>query len=122
MNHTARKNAISAPLRRITRMWVLCGLVGAASMGAASAATVDDDVPRIVIHYYQDSLTTDSGARALYHRLVNAAEQVCPGAPIGSRLISNAARECREQSIARAVREINSPRLAALHANVSKNS
>lgn len=122
MNHTLRNNAISAPLPRITRMLLLCGLVGAGSMGAASAATADDDAPRIVVHYYQDSLTTDSGARALYHRLVNAAQEVCPGAPIGSRLLSSAARECRKQSLARAVREINSPRLAALHANSSKNT
>ena len=61
-----------------TALMLLCGIVGAACSGAASAATSDDDVPSVAIHYDPQSLDTDSGARALYRRIVNAAAEVCP--------------------------------------------
>jgi UrcA family protein len=111
--------AVSRP--KITLMMVLCGLVGAASAGAVSAATLQDDVPSIVVRYQAESLATDEGARALYHRLVRAAEQVCPDQFVGSRLISIAVLRCREQSIARAVHQIDNPRLAAVYATTSKS-
>jgi len=106
----------------VTVLMLLCGVVGAAAAGAVSAATVQDEVPQLVVRYSADSLATDSGARALYRRLVKAAEQVCPDVSSGSRLVSAEIRHCREQSIARAVHQINSPRLGAVYASSTKGA
>ena len=100
----------------IAVLMLLCGIVSAAAAGAVSAATLNDDVPRRVVKFERDSLATDGGAQALYHRIVRAAEQVCPGTSADRPFLTNAVRECREQAVARAVREIDSPRLAADYA------
>ena len=60
---------------------ILCGIVGAASIGAASAATTDDDVPSITVRYNPQSLDTESGAERFISRLVKAAVEVCPQSP-----------------------------------------
>jgi UrcA family protein len=99
---------------------MLCG-VGAA-VSTVCAAAPADDVPRIVIHYRADNLDTDSGARVVYRRLVQAAEDVCPAVPSGTLLVSSAIRECRAQAIDRAVRQVDSPRLATVHATSAKSS
>jgi UrcA family protein len=93
-----------------------CGL----AVGAARAATVDSNVPTLVVHYTTESLATDSGVKALYRRLVHAAEQVCPQSD-GTRFVSSVARACRQEAIARAVEQVNNPHLAALYATSSKN-
>ncbi len=104
-----------------TALTLLCGIAVAAYSGAASAATGDDDVPSVAIHYARQSLDTDSGARMLYRRIVYAAAEVCPQP--GSRpFISGAVQRCREESVARAVMKINHPRLAAVYAASTRNS
>ena len=105
-----------------TALMLLCGIVGAACSGAASAATSDDDVLSVAIHYDRQSLDTDSGARALYRLLVNTAAEVCPQDSGSPHWISDAVRRCREESVARAVLKINNPRLAAIYAASSRNS
>ena len=73
---------------KITMAMIACGIVGAAFIGAANAATPDDDVARVTVRYNPQSLETESGARALYSQLVNAAAEACPqgpDSPIGSR-------------------------------------
>ena len=120
MNEQTLNNAIAASRPRITLMMVLCGLAGAAAAGAANAATVADDVPSVVVRYQTAGLSTDSGTRALYRRLVNAAEEVCP-VSAGTRFVTRAVEQCRDQALARAVQQIGSPALAALHASSSKN-
>ncbi len=104
-----------------TALMLLCGIVGAACSGAASAATSDDDVLSVAIHYDPQSLDTDSGARMLYRRIVNAAAEVCPQFS-NPRWISDAVRRCREEAVAHAVMKINNPRLAAIYAASSRNS
>jgi UrcA family protein len=104
----------------ISLIMALCGAVGVAAAGAASAAAQQDDVPRIVVRYSAETLATDSGARKLYEQLVHAAAEVCP-ADSSSRLVSPVTLQCREQSIARAVHDIGNPRLAAVYATSSKN-
>jgi UrcA family protein len=101
---------------RITLMMVLCGIVTASSVGAVSAATTDDDVPRISVKFDPQSLNTDDGARIVYRRIVKAAERVCPATPSESRLVATVVQQCRNAAIARAVQAINDPRLAAISA------
>jgi UrcA family protein len=95
-------------------MVILAGALGAAATGSASAAT--SDAPRIVLRYSPDSLASTSGARQLYHRLVRAAEQVCPDDFSDGPFVSQAVRQCRAEAVARAVHEIDSPQLAEVYA------
>jgi UrcA family protein len=112
-------SSIRTPRRRIL-LFALCAALGATAAGSANAAAADD-VPAVTVHFKPDSLSTDSGARAIYWRLVNAAEKVCPDDAVGTRFVSNSVRQCREQAVARAVRQINNSRLAAVHANRTKS-
>src|SRR5882757_8943812 len=116
-NPTSTHVVVSRP--KVTLLMILCGMVGATAAGAVSAATSDDDLPQIVIKYDAASLSDDEGAQALYHRIVNAAKQVCPGENERDLRRLELIRECRRQSIARAVHQINNPRLAQVYANHS---
>jgi UrcA family protein len=105
---------------QITLAMILCGIVSAAGIGAASAATpADDNVPSTVVKYNPQSLSTDSGAQAVYRTLVMAAAEVCP-ANFDRGVLSPAVRECRAQSISRAVMQINDSKLAAIHDSASR--
>jgi UrcA family protein len=120
MTHDTSPHQFTVSRPQITMWMMLCGVaVGALATGAAGAAPVTDDVPRLTLRYSSDALATDDGARNLYHRIVRAAQEVCPLTP-GTHLVSAAVAECRAQSVARAVREINNPRLAALLSEDSK--
>jgi UrcA family protein len=95
-------------------------LLGALSVGTASAATADD-VPTVVVKYDPQSLASEAGARALYQRLERVAQHVCPEASGRDLATLEVARRCERQAVAHAVREINSPRLAEIYAR-SANS
>ena len=108
--------------RKVTLLMVLCGVVGGVTAQAASAAIpADDDLPRLAVRFPAASLGTDSGAKTVYRRLVRAAEEVCPMSSSASLFVSPAVQSCRNQAVARAVHQINSPRLAALYAASSKS-
>jgi UrcA family protein len=97
------------------------GAVGCVmAAGAASAGTVGAEPASLVVHYSNATLATDSGVRALYRRIVAAADDVCPQRS-SSVWISDAVKACREQAIANAIQHINNPHLAALHATSSKS-
>lgn len=116
---TSRKQApVAGP--KITLLMVLCGVVGAVGAGAASAASAADDVPRQVVTFSPGTLNTDAGARSVYHRIVQAAEEVCPIAS-GTRFVTPGVAQCRAQAVARAVHQIDNPRLAALYAASAKS-
>jgi UrcA family protein len=111
------------PMRRpfASLLMIACATAGALSAGLAGAAPAADDVPRLVVQYTAESLRTDDGARALYRRLVKAAERVCPTSSTGYPLVRPVVTECRKQALARAVLDIHNERLAALHdASVKK--
>jgi UrcA family protein len=97
-------------------MMLFGGLAGLASAGTAGALSVGLDAPSIVVQYNSDTLATDSGTRALYRRLAQAAEEVCPS-PSSSRLVSQLVLKCRQEALTGAVSKIHSQRLAALHAS-----
>ncbi len=100
-----------------TKVLLMGALTGLAA--AAGASPADSDAPSLVVHYSSDALATDSGARALYHRIARAAEEVCPAAD--SHLIPEAVRECRAHAIAGAVDKIHNQRLAAVYAAYSRS-
>lgn len=100
---------------------LLGSLAGVMAAGAAGAATPGNDVPAVVVKYSDLSLTTQDGVNRLYRRLISAAKQVCPDAPIRDLGAASQTEQCRDQAIARAIRQIDNPQLAALHASHSKN-
>jgi UrcA family protein len=112
--------------RLASKLLLLSGLAGLAAAGTAGAvdtagtSAAYSDGPALVVRYDADMLATDSGARALYRRLTQAAEQVCPS-PTGTRLIREAIVKCRQQAVASAVSKIHNQRLAAVYAASSKS-
>jgi UrcA family protein len=106
---------------QVTLAMILCGLVGAAGIGAVSAATTDEESSGIVVSYDPQTLSTQDGARALYRKLVLAAEEICPTNSASPYLPSSAVMECRAQSVARAVFKINNPRLVAVYNTSTKH-
>ena len=110
--------AVSRP--KFTLLMVLCGVLGAGASVAVSAAPALDDGPGFSIKYSPESLSTDAGVRALYDRIVRAAEEACP-VPTGTRVVSSRVKECRVKAVANVINKINNPRLAALLADHSKS-
>jgi UrcA family protein len=102
--------------RLATTIVLFGGLAGLASAATAGALTVAFDAPSMTVRYSRDALATDSGTRALYRRLSEAAERVCPSSG-GSRLVSPVVLECRREALTATVNKIHSQRLAALHAS-----
>ena len=99
-----------------TKMLLLGGLAGLSLAGAAGAATPLADAPALVVRYSDATLATDSGVRALYRRLAQAAEQVCPSYPSNTHIVNEKILKCREEALTGAVNKIHNQRLAALHA------
>jgi UrcA family protein len=68
------------------------------------------------VYYNLLDLSTDQGTRALYRRIVNAAETVCPAEDSLNLNEAAMSKECQQEAIARAVAKIGSARLAAVYA------
>jgi UrcA family protein len=100
---------------------VLGSLAGVMAGGAAGAASPDSDVPTIVVKYSEQSLATDAGVHAVYRQIMHAAEKVCPDAWTRNLGRMRIVDECRDQAVARAIRQIDNSRLAALYAARTKN-
>jgi UrcA family protein len=96
----------------VSTILATCTAIGA--IGSAQAANADS--PALRIRYSDLNLSSEQGSLALYGRIVAAAHQVCDFADNRDLHSVAAARACREQAIARAVRDVNSPMLAALYA------
>jgi UrcA family protein len=90
-----------------------------ASPAAASAAQAAADSPQTTVHYSLRDLSSDRGTQALYRRIVSAARTVCPAGDSRDLVAFAASRQCQRQAVARAVAQIGSARLAALHAHAS---
>jgi UrcA family protein len=115
MNTIESSRQIRVVRPKITLAMILCGVVGAAGIGAVSAATPDDESLSIAVKYDPQSLSTQDGTRALYRKLVRAAAEVCPTNSASPYVLSPGVVECRAQSLARAVFKINNPSLVALY-------
>jgi UrcA family protein len=100
---------------------LLGSLVGVMAAGAAGAAAPDSDVLRVVVKFDDLTLGTDSGVDQLYRRIVSAAKQVCPDGTMRDLGAHLRAEQCRKQAVARAIQQIDNPRLAMLHAVRSKS-
>jgi UrcA family protein len=108
-------NTVTVSKPKITLAMLMCGIISAACVGAASAATPEEDTLSVTVQYDPQNVSTQQGAKALYRRLVRAAADVCPVNSSSAPFISDSVRECREQSVARAVFKINNPSLVAVY-------
>jgi len=101
---------------------MICGVVSAASIGAVSAAcAAEAPVPQVTVHYDPRNLATERGARTVYRQIVRAAEEVCPSNSASGRFLNEAVRQCRAESVARAVHLIDNQRLAEVLATSSRH-
>jgi UrcA family protein len=102
-------------LARVT-LAMCASTVFAVGTMSASAGTPPADVPRVIVDYSDLNLATEHGAHRLYQRISTAARQVCPpDTSVGAR-VASIARQCVSDAIARAVNEVNNPRVAELGA------
>jgi UrcA family protein len=92
----------------------------AGTFAVAQAAPAPDGVPSVVISFKDLNLATAEGTRTLYKRITEAARQVCPLMNARDAELVVSTHACREAAIARAVRDINNPQLAALLAEHAK--
>jgi UrcA family protein len=108
---------------RLTRCAVLAVLATAGlvvNVVLAAEPNGNFRVPQLEVEYGDLDLTTGQGVQALHRRLTDAAERVCPRTDLRINATEKAAaRECRKQALDRAVREVGSPELAALHATTA---
>lgn len=105
--------------RKIASRGAAALLVLTASFGALSsapAATPDNSIPSVTVRYADLNLSTEAGARALYRRITFAAKQVCPADDIRNLSTLDKARACQQAAIEHAVRLIDNPQFAAVHA------
>ncbi len=121
MNSSPSTRQVRVFRPKITLAMILCGVVGAAGIGAVSAATPDDEALSVTVKYDPQALSTEDGARVLYRKLVRAAAEVCPADFANPHFISRSVKECREQSVARAVFQINNPSLVSVYNSSAKH-
>jgi UrcA family protein len=112
-------SSVKSPRPLKAALLILSGAAALTALGAANAGEID--APSKVVRYSPASLSTDQGAKVLYHRLERAAEAVCPNEPSSSFMVSAGVRECRQHALAAAVEEIHNPRLVAVSAARSKS-
>lgn len=72
------------------------------------------------VYYDLRDLSTERGTRAVYRRIVAAAQEVCPGYDSLNPSAVAASQECQRRAVARAVGEIGNARLAAIDAREVK--
>ena len=106
------KSESMRPARIRASLLVVCALAIGSSMANAAPAL---DVPSATVKYSDLNLTTDNGAHQLYKRISAAARVVCPDADLRDLSAFASSKTCQSEAIARAVRDVRSPRLAAVY-------
>jgi UrcA family protein len=120
MSHFNAQRLTGSPAK--LALLALGTLAGTLCLGAANAQSPNGEVPSVVVKYSEQSLATGKGVNELYRRIVRAAEKVCPAPSLVNLSALAMAEECRDQAVARAIRQIDNSQLAALYAAHSKNS
>jgi UrcA family protein len=85
------------------------------------AAPPGYEVATRTVKYGDLDLSRSTGAATLYSRIRNAANEVCePAISSGARELMLLTLHCKEQSIARAVADVNVPALTSYYASKTK--
>ena len=111
---------MNTSLKLTTLRGALVGLAAcAATVGAfpAFAATgFGVAAPTVHVRYDDLNLQTDAGTQALYRRITKAARTVCPDPDSRELAVRIESEHCQATAIAKAVNDVNSPKLAQLYA------
>jgi UrcA family protein len=113
--------SVSPRPRTLAALAALGVLTTAALLAAPAVASASQPAAaglQTNVYYDLRDLSTERGTRAVYRRIVSAAQEVCPGYDSLSRSAVAASEECQRRAIARAVGEIGNARLAAIDARV----
>jgi UrcA family protein len=102
--------------RTAAALAVLTACLTAGAAGVAVAGSSAGNIPAVTVTYGDLNLDSAQGSAALYARIAAAARTVC-ATPEDIRDLGAlaTARTCERQAVARAVRLVNSPRLAAVY-------
>jgi UrcA family protein len=105
-------------LTTFRRSLAVAGAFAALAVTAtASAAPLNDGAPSITVRYDDLNLATPSGVEALYRRIASAARSVCPDEHSRELNVVAASDRCQANAVAQAVRQVNNPHLALVHAS-----
>jgi UrcA family protein len=106
---------IAGRLRAATTFAALAACLAAGSVVTARAA-LPEQASSVTVDYRDLNLATQQGSRELYARITSAARQVCGQADPRNLEALATAHACKARAIAQAVRDVNSPNLAAMFA------
>ena len=113
--------SVSSRPRALTAALAALGVIATATLlgspTVASAGQPLADGMQTSLYYNLRDLSTENGTRALYRRIVSAAQEVCPGDDSRWSNEVAASKECQRQAIARAIGQIGNARLAAIDAH-----
>jgi|SRR5579872_1601827 len=113
-------NTATSPLNRLAIACLAALSTAVISTGAlADTVSTSDGVKQVRVQFEDLNLSSPEGNVALYHRIRNAAQQVCPSIYVRDLAQHSAAQKCQADAIEQAVRSINSPQLAMLWMNHS---
>ena len=113
-------SSLIASTARITRKVVAALLATTAAAVPASYAQslMTNEPPSVTVKYSDLNLATDQGSRALYSRLVNAAERVCPVRGTPMELSQNRRRDaCITTAVQNAAKDVKNPKFAEVAAS-----
>jgi UrcA family protein len=108
-------STIAQRVRAAATFVALAACLAAGGVATARAA-LPAATPSVRVDYGDLDLATQQGSHELYARINAAARQVC--GPVDPRDLAGvmSARACKARAIAQAVRDVNSPNLAAMFA------
>jgi UrcA family protein len=91
-------------------------LCGALTLGTlqATARAADPGLPSEKVSYADLDISKPAGAKTLYRRIVSAANRVCSVNSYTYTLTEKGVRECTDQAIDKAVKDVGSPALSAM--------
>jgi UrcA family protein len=110
-------NTATSKLTNFRRSLAVAGAFAALTVATTSfAGAPSADPPTVAVRYDDLNLSTPAGVNALYHRISVAARQVCPDVFSRDMGVVAAGERCQASAVAHAVRDVNNPQLALVHA------
>jgi UrcA family protein len=114
--------AQTARFHGFTRATLIVLASGLAGLGVSVATAGTDDAPAVSVSYSDLNLATEQGTLTLYKRIVSAARQVCPVNTGPNARLAAQTQRCVDEAVARAVRDVQSPKLAELQATRARKA
>jgi len=107
----------ASKLTTFRRSFAVAGAFAALAVTTTSFATpYSEAAPAVTVRYDDLNLATPAGVDALYRRISSAARAVCSDENSRGLAFVAATELCRANAVAKAVREVNNPQLALVHA------